>query len=204
MSTKKIYGDERKQRRNFLLPRSSFFSLVLSVFCLSLVFLFSCQTQTQKPKENTPAAQTETVSALPKVTQIDASGLKDLLKPNGKPLLINFWATWCEPCREEFPELVKIGRDYKGKIDLITVSLDDVSEINGDVPEFLEQMKSESPGYLLHTPDEDAAIGLVSKDWQGALPFTILFNAQGETIYSKQGKFQSDVLVAEIKKTFNR
>ena len=61
-------------------------------------------------------------------------------------------------------------------------------------------MKSESPAYLLKTPDADAAINLVSKDWQGALPFTILFNAQGETIYSKQGKFKTDVLVAEIEK----
>jgi thiol-disulfide isomerase/thioredoxin len=200
MNTKKIYSDERKQRNKFLFPRSSFFSLVVSVFCLSLFFLFSCQTQTPKSKENTPAAQTETVSALPKVTQIDAPGLKNLLKPNGRPLLINFWATWCGPCREEFPDLVKIGTDYKGKIDVITVSLDELSEINGDVPEFLEQMKSESPAYLLKTPDEGAAIGLVSKDWQGGLPFTILFNAQGETIYSKQGKFKTDVLVAEIEK----
>src|SRR5688572_10118628 len=140
MTTKRIDSDERKHRNNFLFPRSSFFSLVLSVFCLSLVFLFSCQTQTQKSKENTPAAQTKTVSDLPKVTQIDASGLKDLLKPKGKPLLINFWATWCEPCRAEFPELVEIGTDYKAKIDLITVSLDELSEINGDVPEFLQQM----------------------------------------------------------------
>jgi hypothetical protein len=43
----------------------------------------------------------------------------------------------------------------------------------------------------------------VSKDWQGALPFTILFNARGETIYSKQGKFETDLLVAEIEKLLN-
>ena len=200
MNTKKIYSDERKPKNNFLFPRSSVFSLVISVFCLSLFFLFSCQTQTQKPNKKTPAAQTETVSDLPKVTQIDAPGLKNLLKPNGRPLLINFWATWCAPCLEEFPDLVKIGTDYKGKIDLITVSLDESSEINGEVPKFLAQMKSESPAYLLKTPDEDTAIGLVSKDWPGGLPFTILFNAQGETIYSKQGKFKTDVLVAEIEK----
>jgi hypothetical protein len=40
----------------------------------------------------------------------------------------------------------------------------------------------------------------VSKDWQGALPFTILLNAEGEPVYSKQGKFKSEVLLAEIKK----
>jgi thiol-disulfide isomerase/thioredoxin len=200
MNTKKIYRDERKQRNDFLFPRSSFFSLVTSVFCLSLFFSSACQTQTQKSKENTLGAQTETVSNLPKVTQIDATGLKNLLKPNGRPLLINFWATWCAPCREEFPDLVKIGTDYKGKIDLIAVSLDELSEINGEVPKFLAQMKSESPAYLLKTPDENAAIELVSKDWQGALPFTILFNAQGETVYTKQGKFKTDVLAAEIEK----
>ncbi|HVF46461.1 MAG TPA: TlpA disulfide reductase family protein [Pyrinomonadaceae bacterium] len=126
--------------------------------------------------------------------------MKDLLKPNGKPRLINFWATWCGPCREEFPDLVKIGTDYKDKIDLITVSLDESSEIDGDVPEFLAQMGSDSPAYLLKTQDQDAAIEIVSKDWQGALPFTILFNAQGEAVYSKQGKFKTVVLVAEIEK----
>ena len=199
MTTKRISSDQRKHRNNF--PRSSVFSLVISVFCLSLFFKSACQTQTKKAQENTPAARTNSVSNWPpKVTQIDEQGLRDLLKPNGRPLLINFWATWCEPCREEFPDLVKIGADHKDKIDLITVSLDELSEINGDVPEFLEKMKSDSPAYLLKTPDEGAAIELVSKDWQGALPFTILFNAQGETIYSAQGKFKTDVLVAEIVK----
>ena len=192
---KNISRDERKPTIDFLRLRSSLLSLVV---CLSLFVLCACQIQTQKPIEETPATKTETVSNPPKVTQIDASGLKDLLTPKGKPLLINFWATWCGPCREEFPDLVKIGKDHIGEIDLITVTLDEPSEINGDVPKFLAEMKSDSPAYLLKTPDETAAIALVSKDWQGALPFTILYNAQGETIYSKQGKFETDVLVAKI------
>src|SRR5262245_46293357 len=167
--------------------------VAISVFCLSSLLLFACQTQKSVTK-------TEAVPNPPKVTQIDESGLKDLLKPNGKPLLINFWATWCVPCREEFPDLMEIAADHKDKIDLITVSLDEPAEINGNVPKFLEQMRSESPAYLLKTRDQDAAIELVSKDWQGALPFTILLNAQGEPIYSKQGKFNTNVLVNEIEK----
>src|SRR5215213_5623023 len=74
---------------------------------------------------------------LPKVTQIDETGLKTALKPNGKPLLVNFWATWCDPCREEFPELVRIDAEYKDKIDFITISFDYLSEIRRDVPKFL-------------------------------------------------------------------
>src|SRR5687767_10338491 len=158
MNTKKIYGDEEKRRNKFLFPRSSLFYSAISVFCLSLLFLSACQNQTQGPNTETAFAKTETVTGLLKVTQIDETGLKDILKPNGKPLLINFWATWCDPCREEFPDLVKIGTDHKDKIDLITVSMDELSEINGEVPKFLAAMRSDSPAYLLKTSDADAAI----------------------------------------------
>ena len=189
---------ERQRKDNSRVLRSPFFLLVISI---SLVFASACQTQTQKPDSKTAAAKSETASNWPpKVIQIDEQGLKDLLKPSGKPRLINFWATWCGPCREEFPDLVKIGSDHKDTVHLITVSLDEVSEINGDVTEFLTRMKSDSPAYLLKTSDQDAAIELVSRDWQGALPFTILFNAEGETVYSKQGKFDTAMLVDEIEK----
>jgi len=159
--------------------------VVVFIFCVSSILALACQKQTTAP---------------PKVTQIDEAGLKALLKPKGNPVLINFWATWCGPCRDEFPDLVAIGKDHKDKIDLITVSLDEPAEINGLVPEFLAQMNADSPAFLLRTPDQDAAINLVSKDWTGALPFTILLNAQGDPVYTKQGKFNPDTLVAEIGK----
>src|SRR4051794_11613171 len=93
----------------------------------------------------------------PTVTKIDTDGLKTLLKTDAKPRLINFWATWCDPCREEFPELVKIDAEYKGKIDFLSVSLDDLDDIGTTVPKFLVQMKSTMPAYLLNATDEDAA-----------------------------------------------
>ncbi len=158
---------------------------ITSVLILLSLLALACQTPQSAP---------------PTVMQIDETGLKNLLKPNGKPVLINFWATWCAPCREEFPDLVAIGKDHKNKIDLITVTLDEPSEINGAVPAFLSQMGSDSPAFLLNTRDQDAAINLVSKDWTGALPFTILINAQGDTVYSKQGKFNPNTLNAEIGK----
>lgn len=135
-----------------------------------------------------------------KVTQLDAAGLRNLLKPNGKPLLVNFWATWCEPCREEFPDLVKIDNDFRGKIDFFTVSLDDSAEITTSVPRFLESMKAEMPAYLLKVPDEGEVISAVAKDWQGGLPFTILYNEKGEIAYFKQGKIKIENLKAEIEK----
>lgn len=142
----------------------------------------------------------QTITVLPKVTQIDIEGLKKLIKPTGKPLLINFWATWCDPCREEFPDLVKIDTAYRGKIDFFTVSLDDLADINTYVPKFLAEMKAEMPAFLLKTPDESAAITMVAADWNGNLPMTILITATGETAYIRKGKIRNEAVTSEIKK----
>ncbi|CAN5269946.1 hypothetical protein BH10ACI1_BH10ACI1_01280 [soil metagenome] len=168
------------------------------IFALVLIFIatFSSVTFSQKKAINKKVLPVN----LPKVTQIDEIKLKELLKPNGKPLLVNFWATWCEPCREEFPDLVKINADYKGKIDFITISLDDLEELNSGVPKFLAEMKAEMPAYLLKSTNEDAAIAAVAKDWQGGLPFTMLINDKGEIGYFRQGKIKTDILRQEIDK----
>jgi thiol-disulfide isomerase/thioredoxin len=192
-------SSERIHRTIILRSGLRSFAVTVCIVCLSSIFLSSCKTRTH-PTPKTGAARDGSALRQAKVTQIDAAGLKQLLRPNGKPLLINFWATWCGPCREEFPDLVRIADDHKAKIDVITISLDEPSEIDGEVAAFLAEMGSESPAYLLKTPDEDAAIGLVSKDWRGALPFTILFNTQGEAAYTKEGRFVTDVLEAEIDK----
>ncbi len=210
ITTAKKHEEERKNSRKFFVSFCVFSWLNLftvSAILLCFVFLSAKNSFAQTRKGKTKVAAKKAIAApkkialnLPKVTQIDAEALKTLIKPNGKPLLINFWATWCDPCREEFPDLVKIGADYKDKIDLIIISLDELSEINGDVPKFLAEMNSNAPAYLLKTPDEGTAIAVVSKDWQGGLPFTILFNASGETVYIKQGKFKTEFLRAEIEK----
>jgi thiol-disulfide isomerase/thioredoxin len=149
------------------------------------------------------AAAQKRKPAGPRVTEIDINGLKELLKPGDKPRLVNFWATWCDPCREEFPDLVTIDAAYKGRIDLVTVSLDDFVDIDTLVPKFLFEMKATMPAYLLHTPDEDAAITAIraiSPDFEGNLPFTILIKRTGELAYSKNGKIKPLALTAEIDK----
>ena len=146
------------------------------------------------------SAAAKSAGKLPPVKQIDFAGLKKALTPSGKPLLVNFWATWCDPCREEFPDLVKLDTDYKGKIDFITISLDELSEINRDVPKFLAEMKAEMPAYLLKAQDDDAAIAFVSKEWSGALPLTILYDPAGKQNYYRQGKVKLETVRAEIDK----
>lgn len=134
----------------------------------------------------------------PAVTRIDEAALKKLIEPSSKPLLVNFWATWCVPCREEFPDLVKLDKKYDEKIDFITISLDDLAEINTSVPQFLLEMKAKMPAYLLRASDENAAILSVTENWQGGLPFTILFDKDGNEIYLRQGKIKLETVSEKI------
>ena len=174
--------------------------LAKTVLCASVTVMLGQAVIAQGPAKSkaSAAAAAQTVTA--RVMQIDIEGLKKLLKPSGKPLMINFWATWCDPCREEFPDLVKLDTTYRGKIDFITVSLDDLADINTDVPKFLAEMKAQMPAYLLHTTDESAAITMVSKNWSGNLPLTILFTPTGDIAYLRNGKLRYAEAITEIDK----
>jgi len=183
------------------MKKALFYGTKISFTGLVFVLVFTFGIFAQKKK---PAPQPTPNANLLKVTLIDENGLKTALKTNGKPLLVNFWATWCDPCREEFPDLVKIDADYKGKIDFITVSLDDLAEITRDVPKFLADQKAMMPAYLLKVEDESAVITSIAKDWSGGLPFTILYNEKGEIAYFKQGKVKLDILKPEIDKLIDK
>ena len=164
----------------------------------TVIFLLGANTFAQtKVTGDKPSVKTD----LPKITQVDENTVKELFavkKENAKPLLVNFWATWCVPCREEFPDLVKIDEEYRGKIDFITITLDDPAELSRDVPQFLAEMKAKMPTYLLYTSKESEVIGAISKEWSGGLPFTVLYNEKREITYAHQGVVKTDILKAKI------
>ena len=176
--------------------------VLLAGLCAILALAISC-TATKDHSHPSPAGSNPSTAGQPRVTQIDDAKLKQLLKPDGKPLLVNFWATWCGPCREEFPDLVKIDEEYRGRIDFVTISLDFPEELDAAVPKFLSEMKAEMPTYLLVSADENAMISSIAKDWTGALPATILYNEKGETTYLRQGKVNPETLKGEIEKTLS-
>jgi thiol-disulfide isomerase/thioredoxin len=140
--------------------------------------------------------------SVPAVVAVDAAGLQALLKRNdAKPLLVNYWATWCDPCRDEFPDLVKIDADYRPKgLDFIAITLDDLADIKTGVPKFLREMHAQMPVYLLDLADPEPAINIVDPKWGGALPATFLYNAKGEVVYKSLGRIKIDELRAAIEK----
>src|SRR5437660_6284341 len=114
------------------------------------------------------------------IREINLDGLKKILQRDPKdtrPLLINFWATWCDPCREEFPDLVKLDNDYRAKgLNFIAISLDDVGDIKSAVPKFLTEMKANMSVVLLNVNDPELAIKVVDPTWDGQLPATFLYD----------------------------
>jgi len=140
------------------------------------------------------------------VAPIDTEELKGLLTQQRQhPLLVNFWATFCDPCRDEFPDLVKIDHDYRLRsLEFVTVSLDDVSEIKNEVPKFLDSMKATMPAYLLNVSDPEPAINLVDPRWQGSLPATFLYNEKGEVVYKHIGRIDPVELREAIEKVIKK
>lgn len=137
---------------------------------------------------------------------ITAEEMQGLLKRDGShPLLVNFWATWCDPCRDEFPDLVKIDNQYRAKgLDFIAITLDDLADINTAVPKFLREMKAKMPVYLLNVADPEPAINSVDPGWGGALPATFLYNNKGEVVFKHFGRIKADELRAAIEKLVGR
>jgi thiol-disulfide isomerase/thioredoxin len=172
-------------------------SLVVLVSSLLLTSSAAAQGKSKAKPHSTPAA-----TAPAPVRAVNTAEMQDLLKRDGsRPLLVNYWATWCDPCRDEFPDLVKIDQDFRARgLDFIAITLDDLADIKTAVPKFLQQMNAQMPVYLLNVPDPEPAINLVDREWGGALPATFLYNNHGEVVYKHFGRVKPDELRAAIEK----
>ncbi|HSP62057.1 MAG TPA: TlpA disulfide reductase family protein [Pyrinomonadaceae bacterium] len=137
------------------------------------------------------------------IREIDLDGLKKLLlrdPKDSRPLLVNFWATWCDGCREEFPDLVKIDNDYRAKgLNFLSVTLDEAADKTRAV-DFLKEMKATMPVVLLNVNDPEPAIHAVDEKWDGALPATFLYDREGKLVFKYFGKIKPAELRAAIDK----
>lgn len=123
------------------------------------------------------------------VQLIDKAKLERIIGDrNDKILLINIWATWCLPCREEFPDLVKLSESYKSKIDVIALSVDYEDELNSKILPFLKSTKVNFPVYISNFKNDEQLIKFFNVEWNGALPATFIYSTEGIQIKSIEGK----------------
>ncbi|MBM3116664.1 TlpA family protein disulfide reductase [Jeongeupia naejangsanensis] len=124
----------------------------------------------------------------------DLSGKPQKLSSlKGKPVVVNYWATWCSPCREEIPEFVTLARQYAGKVRFIGIAIDDAPAVSA----FAKQYKMNYPTLL----GEADAMALMKQEGNtvGGLPYTAIYDSQGKRVATHTGRISAAQLEATLK-----
>lgn len=141
---------------------------------LSTLILLSINTYSQTNQQNWSKFE---------VNEISIDELNDIIKiRNGRVLLINIWATWCVPCKEEFPDLIKISDKYGEKLDLVGISIDYPDEIDSKILPFLNELQPSFINYVNGESDSEKFINNLDPKWSGAIPATFLYDSEAEQI----------------------
>jgi thiol-disulfide isomerase/thioredoxin len=116
-----------------------------------------------------------------------------------KAVLVNVWATWCGPCVEEFPDLVKLARQFKNDVQVIFISADFPDQLPR-VKAFLQQQGVDWPTYIKDDADE-VFINALDTRWTGSIPVTVIYNRNGDKVHFEEGKgsfasFEKAILLA--------
>jgi thiol-disulfide isomerase/thioredoxin len=113
--------------------------------------------------------------------------------------LITFWATWCEPCRDEFPMLNELIKEYQPKgLKVVGVNLDD----DGDLilmRRFITRYKPVFPNYRKQKGGESEFVQAVLPDWKGAIPASFFYAPDGKQIGHLLGESDRATFEAAIR-----
>ena len=130
----------------------------------------------------------------PTLVDADAAAvLKAVRAPGATAVVVNLWASWCGPCREEFPDVIKAARELKPRgVRLLLVS-GDFDAGRADAVRFLKEHGVEGPTYITSGGDGEFIDGLAPA-WSGALPATLVFDGAGHLKHLHEGKVTYDEL----------
>jgi thiol-disulfide isomerase/thioredoxin len=128
-----------------------------------------------------------TATALPDFTPERFQELLEQLR--GRPVLVNFWGSWCGPCYREAPVLATAADRYGGRMQFLGV---DISDQRGPAREFIQEFGWTFPSVF--DPDNKilASLGLL-----GA-PITIVYDESGERVFEWVGEITQEQLTAEL------
>jgi len=156
---------------------------------LSVILLLNCAPETGKESQSL-------------VSKIDDNGFEQLIrKRNEKILFLNVWATWCAPCKEEFPDLIKLAESYQqSDVEIVGLNVDYADEIKTKIKPFLRQFDLNFKIYVQDFRNEGDFINRLNADWNGALPATFIFDRQGVQQAFLIGKQDYETFRQEIEK----
>jgi thiol-disulfide isomerase/thioredoxin len=177
-------------------------NLRLPVLTLFFIF-FACSQETgegSKTLADSSARVDKSAFTKGHVDLLDASGFKALKrKYQGKVLLINTWATWCLPCKEEFPDLIRLASKYKDSdVAIIGVSVDYPDEVDSKVIPFLSSQQVNFPNFVQNFKEPEDLINLFNEKWRGAVPATFIYDKKGNQRAFLLGKHTFEEFKSEI------
>jgi len=132
------------------------------------------------------------------VTVAETAAILEAIKaPGATAVLVNVWATWCEPCREEMPDLVRFYREHRGKgVRLVMVSADDEDQA-ATVGRVLASVGLDAKAFIKSGGDA-AFIDSLDPKWRGAIPATFLFDGKGTRRHSWLGPVTYQALRSRV------
>jgi len=133
----------------------------------------------------------------PGFTLVDTQGKKiSLDEYRGKIVIIDFWATWCPPCRKGIPDLINIQKEYKNKVAVIGISLD--TDTKKDVVPFMKNMGINYPVVYANSQ--------VVQDYGNveAIPTSFVINKEGKIVNQHIGLTPKETYINEINKLLGR
>jgi cytochrome c biogenesis protein CcmG/thiol:disulfide interchange protein DsbE len=135
---------------------------------------------------------------------LDEQSFKKMVAAHhGQVLMIDFWATWCAPCREELPKLVAMADAYRPKgVTLITISCDD-PEQKTQALSFIRQKGAPGPYYIRQVDDDDKFAAAINPKWNGdsgALPALFLYDRTGRQAHSFIGDTSMKIIQSAVEK----
>lgn len=163
--------------------------LIALAFCLALSLAFILRYVAEQNAASKPSGAALYAAKLPDIY----GKIQDLEQYRGKVVIVNFWATWCPPCREEMPELVALQQAYQDKnVVVLGVALDEPAQV-------AQYLKSTSVNYPIVA--SDVAGSLLSEQLgndKGVLPYTVMINKDGNIVNAHFGRITQAMIEAVI------
>jgi len=149
----------------------------------------------RQPPEPSTATQSLIGTTLPQFSLVGLDGVReDVSQWQGKVRVINFWATWCPPCKREIPAMIELQESYgRQGLQIVGIAMDNSEAVQ-------EYVKESAINYPILLGDDAIEIAEKLGNDMGLLPYTVIVDQTGAIAYIRYGEVDRDTLESEIKK----
>lgn len=144
-------------------------------------------------------------AAAQSLRELDGAGLKQYLNSRkGRVVVVNLWATWCAPCKAEFPSLVRLHNAYRARgVEVVTISID-TPDKRAEAQAFLNQQKARTANFIVKAEGLEAMANALDPQWPGAVPYTVIFDRKGRVSDKLLGAHSYAQFEAAVRKALSR